>query len=234
MRKHSPIRQLFHSVATIFLLAIPVPGASSYLKYPFNADFDCRMVRYEWEDQPVVGINIINQDSKAYDSLDLRLYFRAKEGFENDLGARFDILIIYRTDGFQDIPSGELRGVLYEALQKRRPEKLADTHDSTDQTDAYSLSIPLYGIVVNSGARVRCDIMFQGRSTFPPYEDLLNEAPEHIITDKDWSFGSHRITDGDLIDFPGIPVLEKESVDYYWDLSVDGKWGTICRLRLTQ
>ena len=74
-----------------------------------HVKFDVRTLRYHWGDKPGIGINIVNQEGKSYDSLEVRLYFRAQEGFEKDLGARLDICVLYREDGYQETIEGELR-----------------------------------------------------------------------------------------------------------------------------
>jgi len=180
-----------------------------------HVDFDVRTLRYTWQDMTTLGMNIVNQDKKAYDSLDVRVYFRAKEGFENDLGMRMDIGIVYKEDGFQSefSENGDIR---YNIMHSR-PVKMEDTYNDADQTYAYYLSVPLWGVEMRSGSRIRLDLVFDRRSPFPPYEDLMNQAPEHVITDLDWSFGPHSREAGDPVDFPGVPNMPKENVDSdYW------------------
>lgn len=178
--------------------------------------FDVRTLQYMWGAQPGIGVNIVNQDSKAYDSLELRLYFRDKEGFEKDLGARIDILVLYREDGFQDTVSGALRDAIWKNLATQKPVKMPDTYDETDDTYAYYLTIPLWELQMRSQSRIRMDVIFDHWEQ-TRLEDLMNEAPEHKITDKDWSFGPHFKSSGDPMDFPGVPSLPKDAVDAsYW------------------
>ncbi len=154
-----------------------------------HVNFDIRALRYTWQDMASLGFNIINQDKKAYDSLDIRIYFRAKEGFENDLAARMDIGIVYHEDGYQ-AAFEENQDIRYNIMHSR-PVKMDDTYNPADQTYAYYFSIPLWGVQMKSGSRIRLDIIFDRRSPWPPYEDLMNQPPEHVITDLDWSFGPH-------------------------------------------
>lgn len=185
-----------------------------------HVDFDVRTVRYTWQDMTALGINVVNQDNKAYDSLDLRLYFRAQEGFEDDLAARLDIGIVYREDGFQD--EMDENAAIRAHIRNSRPVKIEDTYDPVDQTWAYYYSVPLYGVEMKSGSRIRLDIIFDRRSPFPPYEDLMNQPPEHQISDLDWSFGPHSIANGDPVDFPGVPIISKVAVDsMYWELPIN-------------
>ena len=185
-----------------------------------HVDFDVRTLLYTWQDMSTLGMNIVNQDKKSYDSIDVRLYFRAKEGFENDLGARMDIGIVYKESGYQSefSENGDIR---YNIMHSR-PVKMEDTYDPADQTYAYYFSLPLWGVEMKSGSRIRLDIVFDHRSPFPPYEDLMNEAPDHVITNRDWSFGSHSRANGDPVDFPGVPNLPKANVDSdYWDQPIN-------------
>jgi hypothetical protein len=183
--------------------------------------FDVRTLRYEWGSQPGVGINIVNQDSKAYDSLEIRLYFRAKEGFETDLGARLDICVLYHEDGFQDQIEGALRTQIWNNLVKQKPTKMEDTYDPSDQTYAYYLALPLWGVEMRSQSRIRLDIIFDTWEK-TRLQDLLGQAPEHKISDKDWSFGPHSKNNGDPIDFPGVPNLPKDDVDNsYWEQPIN-------------
>jgi hypothetical protein len=186
-----------------------------------HVKFDVRTLRYEWGSQPGVGINIVNQDSKAYDSLEIRLYFRSKEGLETDLGARLDICVLYHEDGFQDQIEGALRTQIWNNLVKQKPTKIADTYDPSDQTYAYYLALPLWGVEMRSQSRIRLDIIFDTWEKVR-MQDLLGQAPEHKITDKDWSFGPHSKANGDPVDFPGVPSLPKDDVDKsYWEQPIN-------------
>ena len=186
-----------------------------------HVNFDVRALRYEWGGKPALGINVVNQDSKAYDSLDLRFYFRAKEGFENDLAFRLDIGIVYEESGYQkDFDS--LGTAIRNAISSQRPVKMEETFNAADGTYAYWLSLPLWGVQMKSGSRIRVDIIIDRRSRNFPYEDLMDQAPDHIITDADWSFGPHSRANGDPVDFSGIPIGNKDATDSdYWNLEVN-------------
>jgi hypothetical protein len=183
-------------------------------------NFDIRALKYTWSGMTALGMNIINQDSKAFDSLDIRLYFRAKDGFENDLAARMDIGIVYSEAGFQEVFSEN--GDIQAAISSQKPMKMADTYNAADGTYAYYLSIPLWGVMMKSNSRIRLDILFDSRSPWPPYEALMNFPPKHVITNADWSFGTHSKALGDPADFGGIPEKTKDDVDAnYMSLEVD-------------
>lgn len=196
----------------IFYTLFGLPAEAGFLKYPFKADFDVQTAQYSWSQQPVFSLNIINSDSQSYDSLEARIYFRSKEGLENDLGARLDLCVLYRTDGFQEKIDSTLHKQLVINLTAQKPIKIEGTYDATNQTYAYSLTLPLSGIIIGPQARVRYDIIFS-KWEATMHVDLLNEPPDHVINDADWSFGPHTTSSGDLINFPGIATLAKDAID---------------------
>jgi hypothetical protein len=50
----------------------------------------------------------------------------------------------------------------------------------------------------------------------------MNQAPEHKLGNNDWSFGPHSVADGDPMDYPGIPVMDKDEVDTkYWEIPIN-------------
>jgi hypothetical protein len=186
-----------------------------------HVEFDIRAVRYTWAGKPAVGIVIVNQDVKSYDSLDFRLYFRAKDGFENDLGARFDIINRYYPNGFQEPVEGALGDAVRQNLMKQKPTKMQDTYNPSDGTYAFYFSLPLWGILMESQSRIRLDVVFV-RWEPTRLIDQLDEPPLHQINDADWSFGSHHVANGAPVEFPGIPIGTKDDVDAnYWSLPID-------------
>jgi hypothetical protein len=191
-----------------------------------HVNFDLRASRYSWNNEPALGINIVNQDIKAYDSLDLRLYFRAKpsDSLEIDLCARFDIIIHYRPDGFQDQIVGDLKNQIQMNLRYQKPTRMDDTYDSTDGTYAYYFSLPLWGVEMRSQARIRLDVIFNTRER-DRHVDPLELPPLHKITDKDWSFGPHT----GPVPFNGIPIGTKDDVDANYDITPIDPYITVYR-----
>jgi hypothetical protein len=187
-----------------------------------HVNFDIRAVRYTWGDKPAMGLGIINQDVKSYDSLDVRLYFRAKDGFEKDLAARLDIVVRYREDGFQDTVTGDQKTQILQNLYNQKAIKIPDTYNEKNGTYAYYFSIPLWSLEMRSQARIRLDLVFDTWEQ-TRLKDHLDQAPQHVINDDDWSFGPHHVADGDPIEFPGIPVVtNKDDIDNnYWNLPID-------------
>lgn len=185
-----------------------------------HVEFDIRAVRYAWGAHPAIGMNIVNQDVKQYDSLDIRFYFRAKEGLEGDLGARLDIGIVYEPTGDQKHFDDNMD--IRQNFSSQRPVKMPDTYDAGTDTYAYYLSLPLWGVQMKSGSRIRLDVILDRRSPWPPYEDLMGQPPEHVISDADWSFGPHSRAAGDPVDYSGIPIGSKNDVDdNYWAQEVN-------------
>ncbi|NLG16551.1 MAG: hypothetical protein GX556_04360 [Fibrobacter sp.] len=187
----------------------------SYYKFTTPVEhvkFDVRTLRYYWDDIPSLGVNIVNQDSKAYDSLDVRIYFRGKEGFEKLLGARLDICVLYHEDGYQAPIEGELRDQIWRNLVNQKPQKMEDTYDPSDETYVYYLSLPLWGVEMRSQSRIRLDVMFV---RWEPERgiDQLDDPTLHTISDRDWSFGPHSTANGEPVDYPGVPELPKNEVD---------------------
>jgi hypothetical protein len=174
-----------------------------------HVNFDLRAIKYTWDAKDVWGINLVNQEPTQYDSLEVRLYFRAKESenFPADLAARIDIIFMYNSAGFQlTVPTqDDIRA----AIQKQKPIKMSDTYDPKDSTFAYYLAAPLTGAIMNPGSRIRFDVVMDRRSRNAPYQDIMNAPPDHIVTARDWSYGPHT----DPIYFPGIPTMTKEDVD---------------------
>lgn len=220
MPKPAEVRRLCRLYVSVFFILLAGFTAfiqSAYTKYPFKADFTVKCVRYSWDEMPVLGLNLINNESHGYDSLAVRIYFRAADGFENDLGAIMDICVSYDVSGFQE----KVDSAIKTAIPGIKPVKISGTGNTSDQTSAYYLEIPLAGFILNSFCRLRLDLLFARREP-EMLKDLLSEPPLHVISDADWSFGPHTVTAGDLIDVAGIPSGEKEDVDgALQDLPVD-------------
>jgi len=213
----SSLSRLFAYTIVITLFSTTF-AATGFLKYPFKADFDVRTVRYSIGKFPALSLNIVNKNVQVCDSIEVCIYFRSKEGLENDLAARTDLLVLYRADGFQDVIDSTLRRAIAKGQASQKPVKIDSTYDTPSQTYAYALTLPLYGIVLESQQRLRYDIVFNKRDP-DLLTDLLDEPPDHSINSTDWTFGPHTIAAGDLIDFAGVDSLSKESVDTrIWEL----------------
>lgn len=192
-----------------------------------HVNFDVRAVRYVWEGMPTIGLNIMNQDIKSYDSLEMRLYVRGPETytlkagtfgrtsdtvvrFQDHIMFRVDIGIKYRSDGYQD---KHFKTELDKYVQGVKPIRIEDTYDSVSNTWGYYIPVPMGSAVMESSARFRIDISMLARSPFYPYLDAWTSPSLKELTDADWSFGPHSKSNGDPYDYAGVPVMTKESVD---------------------
>jgi hypothetical protein len=120
-----------------------------------HVEFDIRAVKYEFGGIPFLGLNVINQDVKAYDSLDLRVYLRGTEAEMKDFAAAVDIGIQYDEAGFQ---GKHFKGVLDPLVQAQKPVQLPDTYDAATGTYYWYLSLPLGPILMKPGSRFRLEL----------------------------------------------------------------------------
>lgn len=187
--------------------------------YSFNTrvehvEFDIRAVKYEFGGIPFLGLNVINQDTKAYDSLDLRVYLRGTEAEMKDFAAAVDIGIQYDEAGFQGT---HFKAVLDPIVQAQKPVKLPDTYDVATGNYYWYLSLPMGPILMKPGSRFRLDIAFRKRNL--PFDDNLLYMPSsHIPGMLDWSWGAHSRSNGEPADYKGIKAGGKDDLDTdYWN-----------------
>ncbi len=174
-----------------------------------HVNFDVRVVQYQWGGKPTLGTVVVNQESKTYDSLELRYYMRGTEQEMVDMGARVDIAFVYHSDGFIDT---SFQSKVNNLLQKQKPIKIPDTYDPVTNTYAWYFRIPTGDTRMESQARFRIDIILVKRSPFS--DDLLDEAPTHIPSKtSDWSWMPHSREAGDPVDYGGIQDKDKDNVD---------------------
>lgn len=208
------------SIIALIFICIAFIRINAAQKYPFKADFSIKTVAFKWAELPCIGINLINNDPKVYDSLQIRLYFNATHeemgisGNPDDtmfqLGARLDIAILYDVQGFQ---SGTETDELRQKIMNTSLIKLPEVFDSTTGKYGWCFPLDLGNTVIRTSARLRLDLIWDSRSPLPPYQDLMNQAPRHIPGADDWSWGSKRRVDGFPANFEGIPELDREAVD---------------------
>ncbi|GBU21041.1 endoglucanase [Fibrobacteres bacterium R8-0-B4] len=190
-----------------------------------HVEFDIRVLKYS--DQ-FFGLNVVNQDIKDYDSLELRIYVRMPDtltippsgdrtngrvAFSDYIGFRVDIGIKYRSDGYQDT---HFQTDVDKFVQAARPIRIEDTYDPRDSTWGFYIPVPMGGAKMESGARFRLDLMIDTRSTWSPYKDLMNVSPSPAILNRlwknAWSFVKHS-RPSDPADYPGVPTGSKDDVD---------------------
>jgi len=199
-----------------------------------HVEFDIRVLKYS--DQ-FFGLNVVNQDIKDYDSLELRIYVRmpdtlrippsgdrtdGKVAFSDYVGFRVDIGIKYRSDGYQDT---HFKTEVDNYVQRARPVRIEDTYDPRDSTWGFYIPVPMGPAKMESGARFRLDLMIDSRSTWAPYQDLMNVSPSAEILNRiwsnAWSFVKHS-RPVDPVDYPGVPTGDKDDIDLlYFSTPVD-------------
>ncbi|MGL1937083.1 MAG: glycoside hydrolase family 9 protein [Fibrobacterales bacterium] len=192
-----------------------------------HVDFDLRSLIYTKNGLQFLSVNVINQDTKTYDSLELRIYMTGTEeeffieparddmappgDGEYQFGLAVDECIPYSSNGY---PRGDGWCSDSDSLvQFTHLKKIEDTYNpETDEWDWY-MPIPLGDTYMASGARMRMDVAFRARSPYYPYSDLIYESPNHTFGGSDWSYRSHSRANGDPVDFNGIVESAKEDQD---------------------
>lgn len=203
---------------TTYNFQVGVPGAYDPVVGCFrtpgeDVKFDIRTTRYTWGGMPAMGIAVVNQDVKSYDSLQIRLYVNGTRANILDLAARVDIAFAYRADGFAD--SGLFSHT--KNVQRSRP-KLIDPSCNPDLGScAWYFDLPLHGAVMETQARWRLDVVFDRHNLIRDSTEILNMAPTHDpFAGTDWSFRPH-VAGGDggksPLDYPGVPLMSKNAID---------------------
>ena len=200
-------------------------------------NFSVKTYQYPWQvDMAMVNINIFNNESRAFDSLTIRLYMRGTDEIENDIGMGTDICNDYDEAGFSGSCSEETIEELARLLRDAHPVKIEDTYDAATGTWQWYFPLNLGSTVIKSSGRLRFDVRFDHRSPYPPYKDLMNEAPNKKLYCKsgnkwyapsnetpgaptlnenpgDWSWMPHSRANGEEQDYPGMPCIEKNEGD---------------------
>jgi hypothetical protein len=178
-----------------------------------HVKFDVRALTYEIPSgastKKYLGFNLVNQDIKSYDSLDVRLYVRATEAQMADFGVRADIGQAYLSTGFLD-PTNAFKTDLDMLIQKVKPVRMDETFDAATNTYSWYVSLPMGNAKMASGARFRVDVTFVKRNE---HNDLLDEPATYVPGSKDWSWSPHSRAQGDPVDFGGVKPGTKEDVD---------------------
>ncbi len=204
-------------------------------------DFSVKTYQYPWQgDMAMVNINIFNNESRAFDSLTIRLYMRGTDEIEHDIGMGTDICNAYSSAGFSGDCSKATKDELERGLRDALPIKIEDTYDEATGTWQWYFPLNLGSTVIQSASRLRFDVRFDHRSPFPPYKDLMNEAPNKKLycytnnkwyapSDEyagaatlaanpgDWSWMPHSRANGEEYDYPGMPCISKDDGDIDFD-----------------
>jgi len=177
--------------------------------------FEVRLYKYDFGGLPFLNINVYNKEEQSYDSLTIRVYFRAADGIEKTLGIRMDICQAYNEAGFNGPCSASTITELTGLLRVTFPVKLTDTYDAASGTYQWYFPIPLGSTVIKSASRFRIDVGFDTRSPYPPYLDLMNQRPTFVPGSQvgDWTWDAHSRAAGAPADFVGILTEPKDYGD---------------------
>lgn len=178
-----------------------------------DVKFDIRTTRYTWGGMPAMGLAVVNQDVKSYDSLQIRLYVNGTRANIVDLAARVDIAFAYRADGFAD--SGLFAHT--KNVQRSRPRLIDPACNPDAGSCAWYFDLPLHGAVMETQARWRLDVVFDRHNLIRDSTEILNMAPTHDpFAGTDWSFRVH-VAGGDNgmspVAYPGVPLMSKNAID---------------------
>lgn len=199
-------------------------------------DFSVKTYQYPWQDMAMMNINVFNNEGRAFDSLTIRLYMRGTDEITTDIGMGTDICQAYDEAGYNKPCSQETKDQLERALRDIKPQKIEDTYDAASGTWQWYFPLELGSTVIRSSSRLRFDVRFDHRSPWPPYKDLMNEAPNKklycldggkwyapsyefagaaVLNENpgDWSWMPHSKANGDYADYPGMPCINKDLGD---------------------
>ena len=205
-------------------------------------DFSVKTYQYYWQDMAMMNINVYNNESRPFDSLTIRLYMRGTEDIKTDIGMGTDICNDYDEAGFNNKCTDETKAQLELALRNIKPEKIEDTYDAVSGTWQWFFPLELGSTVIKSSSRLRFDVRFDHRSPYPPYQDLMSEAPDKKLycleggkwyapsngfagaltlneNPGDWSWMPHSKVNGEYADYPGMPCVTKDEGDLDFDVA---------------
>lgn len=178
-------------------------------------DFSVRTYQYVDGGLDYLNLNVYNNESRAFDSLTLRMYFDAKPEEVEKCATLVtsDICQAYDEAGFNKVCENdrEIRDLMRAAL----PIRLDDTYDPTTGKYSYYFPIPLGSTRMKSSSRIRIDIAMKTGISNDGYVtcDELGPVPGKKHMDKttgDWSWAPHTFLE-DGADYDGMP---NESKDY--------------------
>ncbi len=194
-------------------------------------NFDVSVYQYEFGGMDFLNLNLINNEDRAFDNIELRLYvtatpeqIEAVPGENNQPGTcplliDSDICQAYDEAGFnRPCVNGNGENVddsLRYYLRHAVPKKLDDTYNPlTGEYDWY-IPIPLGGTMIKSSSRMRVDVGFSsGIYQNNMCETLRTPGKKRFIipNTKDWTWRAHaREIDG--ADFAGVPAWDKDQGD---------------------
>lgn len=214
-------------------------------------EFEVRTYQYQWGGMSMLNINIFNNEARQYDSLTVRLYMRGTEAIAKDIGIRMDICQAYDEAGFNKACDPATITYLTTLLRLALPTKIDDTYDPNDGTWQWYFPVPLGSTIIKSSSRFRMDVGFDKRSPWPPYLDLMNEAPLKklycqvggtnwyspdgpnanpiAVNPGDWTWQPHSKVNDDPVDYAGLPCVSKDQGDVDFQAAAVNPYVTVYR-----
>lgn len=195
-------------------------------------DFDVTVYQYEFTGLDFLNINLVNNEERAFDELELRFYVTAKEedmqkgeSVNNQAGScplliDLDICQAYDEAGFNkpcvDKDGNDVDRSIRDALRNSVPIKLEDTYNTETGTYQWYIPIPLAGTLVKGLSRLRADFGFSRgihQANSMDCETLREPANKRFsATSGDWTWSPHK-REIDGADYEGLPNWPKDQGD---------------------
>lgn len=179
-------------------------------------DFSVRTYQYEFTDLDFMAINLVNNEARAFDSLNLHLYITAKPEDVEKCATLVDadICQAYDEAGFNKVC--ETNRELRDLLRGNPPVRLDDTYKPSDGTYTYYFDIPLGSTTIKSSSRMRLDVGFSkgiSNDGFKTCDSRCGTAIKRMTKNTgDWSWRPHTFQE-DGADYDGMPYEGKDYGD---------------------
>ncbi len=193
-------------------------------------DFSVRAYQYVDNGLDALDLNIYNNESRPFDSLELRLYFTAlPEEVDNcAFLVDTDILQAYDESGFNhpllDKEGNDVGNTVRYLMRNARPQPLDDTYDPVTGKKSYYFPVPLGPTEMKSASRIRLDFDFSygiSNDGYKTCETLRQRQKKQLSASTgDWSWRPHEfLVDG--ADYAGMPVEGKDYGDYDTEIPIN-------------
>ena len=192
-------------------------------------NFSVRAYQYMDNGLDALDLNIYNNESRPFDSLELRLYFTATpEEVENcAFLVDTDILQAYDESGFNhpllDKNGNDVGNTVRMLMRDAQPQKLNDTYDAATGKYSYYFPVPLGPTEMKSASRIRLDFDFSyGLTNDGVHCETLRQRQKKKLdaSTGDWSWAPHEfLKDG--ADYAGMPVESKDYGDFDTDIPIN-------------
>ena len=192
-------------------------------------DFSVRAYQYMDNGLDALDLNIYNNESRPFDSLELRLYFTATpEEVENcAFLVDTDILQAYDESGFNhpllDKDGNDVGNTVRMLMRNAQPVPLNDTYDASTGKKSYYFPVPLGPAEMKSASRIRLDFDFSyGLTNDGVHCETLRQRQKKKldVSTGDWSWAPHKFLE-DGADYDGMPVEGKDYGDADTDIPIN-------------